>query len=755
MPNWKKVITSGSDASLHSLTVTAGITGSLFGTASYASSALSSSYALTASYASSALSSSYAATSSLSERTTQTDVMALNQTGFTLTKGMVVRITGSNNNSDIPRIATASYEDDPHSANTLGIVIQTITNGSQGYVITEGILTGIDTSNYVSGQLIYLGATGSITGSAPVAPLHTVRLGEVIRQQSNNGSIFVRIDNGYELRELHDVLDTSTNNSYGDLLIKSGSVWTNSKQLTGSYGLTGSLQASSFTGSLQGTSSWANNSISSSYSSTSSYVNTLNQNVLITGSLTVLQGATIYGSSSFQYITSSQLAVSASYISVNVFEPLQRFGGLYVYDSGSSNATASLTWDSLNDRWIYSNASGALYSSGMLLSGPRNTGSLGDEASLTKWFIPRSDGGDHLNNTQIFSSGSTHIVTGSLTITGGLTGSLNGTSSWSNNSTTSSYALTASYVQLAQTASYIQNAQTASYVLNAVSSSFASTASYIQLAQTASYVLNAVSSSFASTASYVQNAQTASYVQNAQTASYVLNAVSSSFASTASSVNRLTQDVIITGSLIVSSSNATQFQVGSRSLFISSSGNIGIGTILPTSSLHISGTTNLLTIQGSGSSSPLLSVIGSSGSIFTITDTSSGSAFSVTDLSNQPIFQVFPDGTSLMGNYQVPVLYTSTLINAVSGNNIIYSFSSSVYSSAYFDYNIRSGSNGRAGSIAMMWVDSSANFIETKTADFGSTSGFTFAAIVSGSNVLLTGSCSTSGWTIKTSVRAI
>jgi hypothetical protein len=39
MPNWKKVILSGSTASLNSLTVSNGITGSLFGTASWAVSA--------------------------------------------------------------------------------------------------------------------------------------------------------------------------------------------------------------------------------------------------------------------------------------------------------------------------------------------------------------------------------------------------------------------------------------------------------------------------------------------------------------------------------------------------------------------------------------------------------------------------------------------------------------------------------------------------------------------------------------------
>jgi len=39
MPNWKKIVTSGSDAALNSLNVTSGVTGSLFGTASFATTA--------------------------------------------------------------------------------------------------------------------------------------------------------------------------------------------------------------------------------------------------------------------------------------------------------------------------------------------------------------------------------------------------------------------------------------------------------------------------------------------------------------------------------------------------------------------------------------------------------------------------------------------------------------------------------------------------------------------------------------------
>ena len=59
MPNWKKVIVSGSNASLNSLIVDNGITGSLFGTASYVLNAVSASFATSASFAQNAVSSSY------------------------------------------------------------------------------------------------------------------------------------------------------------------------------------------------------------------------------------------------------------------------------------------------------------------------------------------------------------------------------------------------------------------------------------------------------------------------------------------------------------------------------------------------------------------------------------------------------------------------------------------------------------------------------------------------------------------------
>jgi hypothetical protein len=312
---------------------------------------------------------------SMSFRTLQTDVYCKNVTGTQINKGTVVRIVGAT--GDNPLIAVASLLTEGSSANTLGIATENIPNDSFGLVITEGTLIGVDTDGMTAGALLYLGVNGAFTTTPPVAPNHGVRLGEVLRVQQNQGSIYVRIDNGIELNEAHDVIYTGI--THGDLLIRSGSVWKNGKSLEGDY--------------------------------------------VVTGSLSITQNLTVFGSSSLVYVTSSQLAVSASFISVNVFEPAERFGGLKVYDSGSSNATASLLWDSFHNHWVYQNVSGSNYSGGMLLSGPRNTGSLGDEPTLINGIIPKSVGGDHLDNSIISETGNTITIGGNLVVNS-ITGSI-------------------------------------------------------------------------------------------------------------------------------------------------------------------------------------------------------------------------------------------------------------------------------------------------------------------------------------------
>jgi hypothetical protein len=72
------------------------------------------------------------------------------------------------------------------------------------------------------------------------------------------------------------------------------------------------------------------------------------------------------------------------------------------------------------------------------------------------------------------------------------------------------------------------------------------------------------------------------------------------------------------------------------------------------------------------------------------------------------------------------------------------------------DYVIRSGSNSRAGTFTALWGNgATTNYMDNSTTDFGNTSGFAFGASISGSNMIVTGSASTIGWTIKSIIRSI
>jgi hypothetical protein len=131
---------------------------------------------------------------------------------------------------------------------------------------------------------------------------------------------------------------------------------------------------------------------------------------------------TVFGTQSINYITSSQLNISTNIISVNTDTPSIRFGGLSVYDSGSTGLTGSILWDSERDHWVYSNPSGSSYSGGMLMSGPRAS-SLGNEQGTLNNFVMKGQGGDHITSSQIIDDGTTVRIPGNLQVTGSLSGS--------------------------------------------------------------------------------------------------------------------------------------------------------------------------------------------------------------------------------------------------------------------------------------------------------------------------------------------
>jgi hypothetical protein len=177
-------------------------------------------------------------------------------------------------------------------------------------------------------------------------------------------------------------------------------------------------------------------------------------------------------------------------------------------------------------------------------------------------------------------------------------------------------------------------------------------------------------------------------------------------------------------------------------------------TIISSSQNTISGSS--LTVYGSGSAQPVFTVQGSSGELFSVTDSLTGSLFSVNDISGLPILEVFSDNTTLIGNYLDPMLITTAKVTQTnSGSFVVYSLPTASYDTAFFEYSVKSGSNARAGTIMAIQSGSSVNFTETTTLDFGSTTAISFTVVVTGSNMALTGSSTAGAWTIKSIVRGI
>ena len=160
-----------------------------------------------------------------------------NSTGATLNKGYIVYLSGSTGN--LPNAVLARANAEATSAQTFGVVLEDIANNSNGYVVTIGQINTLDTrttatnpftsDTLVDGQVIYLSPTtaGHITNVKPSAPNHVVYVGYVIRTSPTNGTIQYRIQNGYELDEIHDVSISSVANDQALVYESATSLWKN------------------------------------------------------------------------------------------------------------------------------------------------------------------------------------------------------------------------------------------------------------------------------------------------------------------------------------------------------------------------------------------------------------------------------------------------------------------------------------------------------------------------------------------------
>lgn len=154
----------------------------------------------------------------------------------TLTKAayQAVRISGAQGQR--LAVAYAQANNDNNSADTIGLVCENISTNQEGFILTVGQLEEINTTGSLQGEswsdgdVLYLSPTtpGSITNIKPTgATGHIVVIGYVEYAHAINGKIYVKIMNGWELDELHNVYITSPTNNELLAYNSSNQLWEN------------------------------------------------------------------------------------------------------------------------------------------------------------------------------------------------------------------------------------------------------------------------------------------------------------------------------------------------------------------------------------------------------------------------------------------------------------------------------------------------------------------------------------------------
>jgi hypothetical protein len=133
-----------------------------------------------------------------------------------ITKGQAVYVSSADGTNMI--VSKASNATEGTSSKTMGLLESTVSTNGFANVITEGLLAGLDTTGAnAAGDPVWLGTDGNLIYgllNKPSAPAHLVFIGVVTRRNANNGEIFVKVQNGFEMGELHDYVQNGVQDNY-------------------------------------------------------------------------------------------------------------------------------------------------------------------------------------------------------------------------------------------------------------------------------------------------------------------------------------------------------------------------------------------------------------------------------------------------------------------------------------------------------------------------------------------------------------
>ena len=279
-----------------------------------------------------------------------------------LTKGQAVYVSGASGTNML--VSKASNVSEPTSSKTLGLIAQDLAINGQGFVITEGLLSNINTNSATIGDPVWLGVNGALIYglvNKPYAPSHLVFIGIVTRVSATVGEIFVKVQNGFELKEIHDVdlISNLPNNNEILTFESSTSLWKN-KTVVSALGFT-PYNATNPDGYISGiTSGMVTTALGfTPYNSTnpSGYITGITS-----GMVTTALGFTPYNSTNPSgYITSSALSPYAlidnptftTAITTPILYGSSLSGGNLVISSTSNATKGTITIGNANSEIVY------------------------------------------------------------------------------------------------------------------------------------------------------------------------------------------------------------------------------------------------------------------------------------------------------------------------------------------------------------------------------------------------------------------
>ena len=182
---------------------------------------------------------------------------------------------------------------------------------------------------------------------------------------------------------------------------------------------------STFSSSLATTDAGQDNRLSSIEGKTGSYAttgsNVFKDSQTISGSLTITQNLIVQGSSSIQNISSSNLVIGTSVVTLNTNSPSARYAGIHIIDSGSVGGSGSFLYDAVQDEFIMVHKGNGLnVTSSHFIQGPQTYDDLGNEIYITANRIPKGSGEEHINDSNITDTGTKVSINSNTEITGTL-----------------------------------------------------------------------------------------------------------------------------------------------------------------------------------------------------------------------------------------------------------------------------------------------------------------------------------------------